>query len=210
MKPEFIARQSRLPHGWLGEIIARVMGLETRAVNRRAVERLAPRPGETVLELGCGHGRTLKKILDQNVLLAAGVDPSDVMFRLAGRRLRREIRERRCELHLGEARHLPFGDRRFDAACAVHVVYFWTDPLAEFAEIRRVLRPSGRLLLGFRPRSKATLLELPNCAYTLRSVDEIATRLLQAGFAEAQGELEQIGQTEMAWMIARPAGAVGG
>ena len=156
------------------------------------------------------EGRTLKKILDQNVLLAAGVDPSDVMFRLAGRRLRREIRERRCELHLGEARHLPFGDRRFDAACAVHVVYFWTDPLAEFAEIRRVLRPSGRLLLGFRPRSKATLLELPNCAYTLRSVDEIATRLLQAGFAEAQGELEQIGQTEMAWMIARPAGAVGG
>jgi ubiquinone/menaquinone biosynthesis C-methylase UbiE len=209
MKPEFIARQSRLPHGWLGQVVARVMALETDAVNRRAVERLALKPGETVLELGYGHGRTLKKVLDQNVGVAAGIDPSDVMFRLAGRRLRREIGQGRCELHRGEARHLPFGDQCFDAAFAVHVVYFWTDPRAEFAEIRRVLRPGGRLLLGFRPRNEQTLLDLPACAYTLRSVEEVATLLLQTGFAEAQGEVEQIGQTEMAWLVAREEGAVG-
>jgi len=129
------------------------MALETDAVNRRAVERLELKPGEGVLELGCGHGRTLKKILDRDVRIAAGIDPSDVMFRLAGRRLRREIRQGRCELYQGEACHLPFGDQRFDAALAVHV---------------------------------------------------------EAGFTEAKGELEQIRQAEMGWVVARVRAAVGG
>ena len=103
MKPELIARQSRRPHGWLGEIVARVMSLETDSVNRRAVDRLALAPGESVLEVGCGHGRTLQKLLRGAARMAAGIDPSDVMFRLALRRLRLEIREGRSDVRLAEA-----------------------------------------------------------------------------------------------------------
>ena len=61
-KSELIARQSRLPTGWLGEIVARVMSLETIPANAAALDELEPSSYEAVLEVGCGHGRTLARI----------------------------------------------------------------------------------------------------------------------------------------------------
>ena len=55
-KSELIARQSRLPTGWLGEIVARVMSLETIPANAAALDELEPSSYEAVLEVGCGHG----------------------------------------------------------------------------------------------------------------------------------------------------------
>jgi ubiquinone/menaquinone biosynthesis C-methylase UbiE len=203
MKSELIARQSRHPHGWLGEVVARVMSLETDSVNRRAVHQLGLAPGESVLEVGCGHGRTLQKLLRGGAGIASGIDPSDVMFRLARRRLRHEIREGRSDVRLAEARHLPFENHCFDAALAVHVVYFWTDPRVEFSEIRRVLRSGGRLLVGFRPRDEEVVADLPSSVYALRSIEETTALLLDAGFRDVRGELDCVGGVAMGWVLAR-------
>src|SRR5262245_20210729 len=153
MKPELIARQSRRPSGWFGEIVARVMAFETAAANRIAVERLSLRNGEAVLEIACGHGRTLTGLARTSSGFVAGIDPSEVMVRLARRNLQRWIECGRAEVSLATSEALPYPDARFDAALAVHVLYFWTDPLRDLREIRRVLRPGGRLLPGCRPRA---------------------------------------------------------
>lgn len=203
MKLEFIARQSRRPSGWLGEIVARLMARESDSVNRSAVRRLAPAPGEEILEVGCGHGRTLQKLLEHDVRSAEGIDPSDVMVRVAGRGLKRQIRAGRSEVKLGEAAHLPFDDHRFDAVLAVHVAYFWPDPVVEFAEVHRVLRPEGRLLVGFRPRDRESELALPASVYTLRSLEETEASLLEAGFRSTHAELEQRSPFAMGWILAR-------
>lgn len=181
-KPLLIARQSRLPSGWFGEVVARVMSFETAQENRVAVERLAVQAGEAVLEVGCGHGRTLGLIARAPCGFIAGVDPSQVMVRLARRRLRRWIRVGQAEVTLAAGRSLPYPDARFDAAFAVHVLAFWDDAVAELREIRRVLRPSGRVLLGYRPRDATTLAALPASVYKLRSVDETQRLLAEAGF----------------------------
>src|SRR5512134_896305 len=97
-KPELIARQSRQPSGWLGEIVARVMAFDTAHANRIAVERLAVRAGEAVLEVGCGHGRTLARIARAPCGFLAGIDASEVMVRLARRRLRRLDETGRAEV----------------------------------------------------------------------------------------------------------------
>ena len=81
-KSELIARQSRRPSGWLGEIVGRVMAFDTAQANRVAVEQLALRAGESVLEIGCGHGRTLARVARSPCAFVAGIDPSEVMVRL--------------------------------------------------------------------------------------------------------------------------------
>lgn len=178
-KSERIARQSRRPSGWLGEIVARVMAFETARSNRFALERLGAREGEAVLEIGCGHGRTLGRLAQTGCGFLAGIDASEVMVRLARGHLHRWIESGSAEVSLATSRALPYPDGRFDAALAVHILYFWADALCELREICRVLRPSGRILLGYRPRDPAAL---PASVYALRSVDEVEALLAQAGF----------------------------
>ena len=202
-KPELIARQSRRPSGWLGEIVARVMAFETEPANRVAIEKLAVQAGEAVLEIGSGHGRTLARIAATPGTFLAGVDPSDVMVRLARKRMRRWIDAGRADVALASSAKIPHADARFDAALAVHVVYFWREPLADLAEILRVLRPGGRLLLVYRPRDEETLVSLPASVYALRSVDEIEALLAESTFVGIGSDERAIGRSRFAFTQAR-------
>ncbi len=207
-KPEAIARQSRRPSGWLGEIVARVMALETAPANRMAVQEFAVRAEEKVLEIGCGHGRTLARLAESPCASLAGIDPSEVMVRLARKRMRRWIEAGRAEVSLASSTKIPHADGRFDAALAVHVVYFWNEPLADLREVRRVLRPGGRVLLGYRPRDEQTLAALPATVYALRSVDEIEGLLAESGFVEIRSAERAIGRSRVVFTEARrPASA---
>lgn len=204
-KPELIARQSRRPSGWFGEIVARVMAFETEPVNRIAMQELALQPGESVLEIGCGHGQTLARLAETPDAHLAGIDPSDVMVRLARKKLHRCIETGRAEISLASSEKIPHRDARFDAALAVHVVYFWRDPLADLHEIHRVLRPGGRILLGYRPRDAQAVASLPASVYALRSVDEIEALLAEVGFTAIRTSERAVGKLPCAFTHARRA-----
>lgn len=204
MKPEWIARQSRRPAGWLGELVARVMAWDTRAANAFALSQLPLERGDAVLEIGCGHGQTLVKLARRAADgFAAGIDPSDVMVRLTTRRLRSGIDRGHAEVHRAEAARLPFEDARFDAALAVHVLYFWPEPALELREIRRVLRQDGTLLLGFRPDDPGARASLPDSVYQLRSLPEIEKLLQQTGFEVTRATEAAPGATPFACLTAR-------
>ena len=210
MKPEWIARQSSRPRGWLGEIVARVMSYETIRVNRIALEHLAVGAGEAVLDVGCGHGRTLAALeRDGTAGFVAGIDPSEVMVRLASRRLRRAIAHGRAQIQRAESSRIPHPDAHFDAALAVHVLYFWPDPVVELAEIRRVLRPGGRLLLGYRPDDEAARAALPSSVYALRSSVEVEKLLLEAGFDSVHTHVQPLGDAPFACARAEVRAAAG-
>jgi ubiquinone/menaquinone biosynthesis C-methylase UbiE len=155
-KPRFTAEQGRKPSGLLGQIVARVMAKETANENDFALGLLQLQPEDAVLEIGCGHGNTLAKAADAVSRGSLyGIDFSPTMHAHAIRRHRRLVQQKRIEFRLGRSDQLPFEDQSFDKVFAVHTVYFWKSPLEHLVEARRVMKPEGRFVLGFRPAEDA-------------------------------------------------------
>ncbi len=184
-RPELVARLGRRPEGWLGRMLARLMARETRTENEAALDLLEIRPGDRVLEIGFGHGRSIASAARRaQGGLVAGVDFSPDMVAMAQRRNQSLIDRGLVDLRHADSGRLPFQNGMFDRAFSVHTVYFWTDPGAHHQEIRRVLKDGGRFILGFRPPDPAVLRAFPASVYTFRSGDEIRRLLLSAGFAD--------------------------
>jgi len=210
-RPSFIARQARHPTGLLGRLIARVMEGETAEVNRRAAELLRPQPQDQVLDIGTGHGRTL-------ALLAAGadrgkvvgVDHSPVMCARAARNNKSLIARGRVQVEQASSKNLPFGTGSFDAALSVHTIYFWDPAEPHLAEIARVLRPGGRLVLAFRPAGAPGTEQFPAPVYRFRSAAEVAALLARAGFEVSPVPDGDAGAIVFLTAIRTPAAAVPG
>jgi SAM-dependent methyltransferase len=120
-------------------------------VRRALLARLDVAPRDRVLELGVGSGRLLSAVAARAARGAvAGVEPDEVAYRQARRTCERALREGRVVLLRTTSRDLSaFADAAFDKVYGVHVAYFWDDPAPHLAQIRRVLRPGGRLVLGY-------------------------------------------------------------
>ncbi|GAB3979474.1 class I SAM-dependent methyltransferase [Plantactinospora veratri] len=106
-------------------------------------EWICARASGRTLEVAVGTGRNLSGY-DEDVELV-GVDLSPKM--LAAARRRAGLLGRRVELREGEAERLPFPDASFDTVVCTLAVCVVPDRDAALAEMRRVLRPGGRLLL---------------------------------------------------------------
>jgi ubiquinone/menaquinone biosynthesis C-methylase UbiE len=199
----WIARQSRLPEGLLGEVVALAMSYDTARVNRSVADHLDVQPADEILELGFGSGRALLEVAAR-ARFVAGVDPSEVMLRHARFRNGRYLRSGRVAIGLGEAAHIPYPDARFDKAYAIHVLYFWAEPQQELREIRRVLRPGGRLLLGFRPKDDPAVVAAAHPAvYTLRTLLEVEKLLDESGFGALRTTVVTDRGRQMGWALAR-------
>ena len=182
--------------GHLGEVIARAATLPGETVARTVLELVELAPSDAVLELGCGSGRLLATVAARlRRGFAAGIDPSALMVRHARMRNRRWIAQGRAEVSAGRSDDLGrFADARFDKVYGTHVVYFWVEPARDLAEIRRVLRPGGALVLGFFPSEDGT-------AGATRFPVERAVRLLgQAGFTDVRAERRAAGRHALAWL----------
>lgn len=117
--------------------------------NRRLDALLGPRPGERMLEIGPGTGLQALHVAGQlgpsGRLDIADVQPrmlDCVMRRAAARGISAVVPVRT------DARELPFPDATFDAAYLVTALGEIPDPVAALRELRRVLRPAGRLVVG--------------------------------------------------------------
>jgi ubiquinone/menaquinone biosynthesis C-methylase UbiE len=193
-RPEVIARQAAHPTGFVGRLLVRVMAHETRAFNREVLTALGPADGESIVEVGFGHGATLADLASMAPQAQlAGLDVSEDAARIARGKCRSAIAEGRLDLRVGDGAALPWGDAAFDKAYAVHTVYFWDDPRQHLGELRRVLGARGMLVLGVRERSPAALASFPAPVYRFYSADELCLLLRGAGFGDVDVRAAQSG-----------------
>jgi ubiquinone/menaquinone biosynthesis C-methylase UbiE len=110
---------------------------------------LAPRPGERILEIGPGTG--LFSLPVARALQPGGrLDVLDVQRPMLDHTVRcaREAGVENVEAALGDARRLPYPTGAFDAAFMMTVLGETRDQDATLADVRRVLRAGGRLVVG--------------------------------------------------------------
>jgi SAM-dependent methyltransferase len=114
---------------------------------RRLVrEALGARAGERIVDVGCGPGFYVDELAGEvgDAGSVAGVDPSAAMLQVAARRT---AARSNVAFHQGDTGALPLPDGSFDAALCVQVLEYVEDVAGALRELRRVVRPGGRVLV---------------------------------------------------------------
>lgn len=183
-----------------------------RRVYGRLVELSGARPGERALDVGCGTGY-LAGLLACAVApggTVTGIDPAPTMVDHAGR----HVRQDGCTFTQGVAEELPCADGTVDLVVSSLAFHHIPEDRREraLAEMFRVLRPGGRLLLAdFRPPKGRAARHLVGAMTgpVMRDnhVDLMKPLVSGAGFAECvSGDLRPF----FRWVLAvRPAEAAG-
>lgn len=142
-----------------------------------ALDALAPKPSDRLLEIGCGQGlavAALRERLTSGTILA--IDRSATMIAAARRRNQDHLREGKATFAAMSLADMTFGAQRFDKVFAINVNLFWRDAARELAIIRSILAPRGSLHLVFEP---------PTDAQVGRIAKETVVRLEAGGFSGA-------------------------
>ena len=101
--------------------------------------------GRTMLDIGCGGGATLRRLLKRSKGgMVYGIDISEESVAKA-RKVNAAVLDKQVFVTQGSAEKLPYEDWKFDLVTAVETIYFWPNLPQCLQEVRRVLKPGGHL-----------------------------------------------------------------
>ncbi len=133
MRAEYARLARRYDRRWSGYIAATV---------RETVRRLPLRPGLRVLDLGCGTGAPLAALREREPSARlVGLDLVPEMLAVA------RVCPLPAPLLAADVHALPFAAGSFDLVVTTSSFHFWDRPAEALAEVARVLRPTGRLVV---------------------------------------------------------------
>lgn len=144
----FLLYQVRKPTGWIGGRFLRAMNVAHSALTDWGLGHVTIGKGFTILDVGCGGGRTVGKLADSAPEgKVHGIDYSPESVAVSRRENAARIADGRVEIERASVSKLPFPDDHFDLVTAVETQYYWPDPVGDMSEIRRVLKPGGRAVV---------------------------------------------------------------
>lgn len=119
-------------------------------LTRRHFEQAGVASGQRIADVGCGLGGTLALLNESfDGLDLVGLNIDERQLERARKNVTpREGSANRVEFVLGDACALPFPDRSIDVVLSVECIFHFASKERYFSEVRRVLRPGGRLVVS--------------------------------------------------------------
>ncbi len=163
---------------------------QVQELRQRTATLARMQPGEQVLEVGCGTG-TLALIANKCVGRAgrvAGIDPGTEQ--IAGARKKAARRNVSIEFQTGVIEQLPFPDQTFDVVFSTLMMHHLPAPLKRqgLAEIARVLKPGGRLVIADFKRKQERQGQAARFHAGGSSIQDLVAMVSEAGFLEVETE----------------------
>ena len=200
-----LGRQLGGPSGPLGALVARMLDKGNGDLIAGAVDTLGLAGGEEAADIGFGGGVGLRFLLEATRAggRVHGVEPSPDMLARARRAHRDEIAAGRLVLCAGRLQALPLEDGALDAWISVNTLYFVDDLPRAAGELRRVLAPAGRGVIGIADPEWMAQKPFTRHGFTLRPVADVTAAFTAAGLSVEQRVLP--GPPSFHLLVCRPA-----
>ena len=168
----FFSKQARKPTGIFGRFyMSRIFDKGNLELNTLISDIVSIEEDDRLLEIGSGTGELVKKIAGQLATgMIEGVDLSKPMVKISQKKNRKHLKEGRVKFHLGDFNKIKFESNCFDKVFSVNTVYFWKNPDDTISKISRILKPGGRLIIGFHARNEMEKLPLNSDIFKYYSV----------------------------------------
>ena len=184
--------QFKRPTGRRGRLVAALMNRGHKPLTLWGLTHVNIEPDYVILDVGCGGGKTVSRLAQKAPRgKVFGIDYSADMVEYSKKVNKKLIAENRVEIVEGSVDKMDFSDDFFDLVTAIETYYFWPSFSDALKEIKRVLKPDGKLLI-VNEMVKDGVYDI-KCAKTIKkaqvrllSLEETKNILQSVGFADVQ------------------------
>jgi len=184
--------QYQCPKGRSGRLVAKLMNREHEPLTTWGLTKVRIAPDDIILDVGCGGGKTvgtLAQLAPKGKVF--GVDYSADMVAYSKKVNKKLIDQNRVQVVVGSVEKMSFPSDYFNLVTACEAYYFWSSFRDALEEIKRVLKPSGKLLIvnemvqdGVYEVKNAKLIDQTHVC--LVPLEEIRNVMQSVGFVDTQ------------------------
>lgn len=187
-----IAAQLGHPSGEEGIEMGKSMQENNIGMVVNAIENLAIRDNDFILELGHATGSHVKQILEKAVNVRyMGLEVSEEMKNMATEINRSYLPFGLASFELYDGNKILCADQTFDHIISVNTIYFWQNPIALLKELCRVLKDGGTCVLTFADKSFMERLPFTKYNFTLYDIDTFNDLVLETDFELVQVKMKR-------------------
>jgi len=184
--------QFKRPTGRRGRLVAALMNRGHQPLTLWGLTHVNIELDYVILDVGCGGGKSVSRLAQQAVQgKVFGIDYSADMVKYSKKVNKKLIAENRVEIIEASVENMHFSDNFFDLVTAIETYYFWPNFSDALQEIKRVLKPGGKLLMinemvkdGVYDIKYAKTIEQAHVR--LLSLEETKNMMQNVGFADVQ------------------------
>ncbi len=166
---KFFSKQARKPSGIFGRwVMSRIFEKGNADLNCLMKELVSPEKDDHILEIGFGTGNLVRDMATNATQgLVEGIDFSQPMVNIARKKNKHFLEKGRVQLEQGSFEQMSYPENQFDKICSANTIYFWSDPVKTIKKIFTILKPGGKLVIGFGDKEQLEKKDLSSDVFYL-------------------------------------------